>query len=206
MTALTITERDALAQHEETIREGLAGFAAAGAALLAIKKGRLYRDGFHTFEDYCSKRWGFKRAHAYRLIEASEIVAEMSPIGRQITVERQARVLKGLPPEQRNEIVEEAAAAGPITAERLADLRRRANVRRPTVEEVEAEEKHVKQVVGDQELLDAINDRCGAWASKVEKLVKQIEATGWRVQSVKHLRAFLRDIPDDLVRLVEGQA
>ena len=112
MSALTTTENDALSQHEAVIQDGLAGFAQVGASLAAIKKGRLYRDVADTFEDYCKQRWGFKRAHAYRLIEAAGIVAEMSPIGRQITNERQARSLKDVPANERNVIVENAAAGG----------------------------------------------------------------------------------------------
>jgi hypothetical protein len=34
-----------------------------------------------TFEHYCSRRWGWKRAHAYRLIEASNTAAALQDKG-----------------------------------------------------------------------------------------------------------------------------
>lgn len=61
-------------RYEDSYRE-------AGAALAEIRDLRLYSSNYSTFEDYCQERWGYQRAHAYRLINAAEIVAELSPIG-----------------------------------------------------------------------------------------------------------------------------
>jgi hypothetical protein len=74
--------------------------------LLAIRDGRLCRDEYATFEDYCRERWGSNRAHAYRLIEAAATVAELSPIGDTPppTNEAQARELARIPQGQRAEV------------------------------------------------------------------------------------------------------
>ncbi len=83
-------------------------------ALLAIRDGRLYRDTYETFEAYCRDRWGVKRAHAYRMIQAAETVAEMSPVGDVPlpTNERHVRELARLPdPVERAEAWESTVSA-----------------------------------------------------------------------------------------------
>lgn len=76
-TALTRS----LKQHEEIIADGMKSFLYVGQSLMAIRDGRLYEDHYDSFEAYCQKKWGFNRAHAYRLIEAADVVSELSPIG-----------------------------------------------------------------------------------------------------------------------------
>ena len=49
-----------------------------------------------TFEEYCKERWGMNRAHAYRLIDAAEVVNNLSPIGDIPANESQARPLTAL--------------------------------------------------------------------------------------------------------------
>ena len=61
---------------------------------------KLYRASYGTFEDYCRERWGMKRAHAYRLIESSAVVGNLSPIGDIPATESQARPLAKLPAEE----------------------------------------------------------------------------------------------------------
>lgn len=42
---------------------------------MEVRDRRLYTDaGYPTFEKYCIGRWDFKRAHAYRLVEAAQTV------------------------------------------------------------------------------------------------------------------------------------
>ena len=78
---LAPVEADRLQSLEATIAAGLQTFHEVGSALLEIRDSRLYRQTHATFEDYCRERWGMERAHAYRLIEASEVVSRLSPIG-----------------------------------------------------------------------------------------------------------------------------
>jgi hypothetical protein len=78
---LTQHERELLASCEKTIDANVHTFVKVGEALRAIRDGRLYRGTHGTFERYCRERWELGRAHAYRLIGASETMAALSPKG-----------------------------------------------------------------------------------------------------------------------------
>lgn len=71
-----------------------------GKALKEIRDERLYRELlFVTFEAYLKKRWDMSRSHAYRLIEASRIIENLSPIGNILPEnEAQLRPLAPLTP------------------------------------------------------------------------------------------------------------
>jgi hypothetical protein len=86
-------QRTRLAELEATIERGLTTFVAVGLALTEIQEKQLYRGDFETFEEYCLKRWAIKRAHAYRLINAAEVVGALSPMGDIPKGEREAREL-----------------------------------------------------------------------------------------------------------------
>jgi hypothetical protein len=76
--------KTALERCERQIEKGLAQFLIAGSALRRIRDQKLYQPKYGpkaTFETYCLKRWGFSRAHAYRLIEAADVQARLSPNG-----------------------------------------------------------------------------------------------------------------------------
>lgn len=83
-----------LEECEEVIARYERTFYEAGQALAEINHGRLYREHYDSFEDYCRERWGYERAHAYRLMNSAKIV-EVSPIG-DIPNESQARELMPL--------------------------------------------------------------------------------------------------------------
>lgn len=80
-TKLSSREREQLEHCEAIIELGLSAWHDVGQALEIVKDGKLYRETSRTFEQYCSKRWGIKRAHAYRLIVAAEVVRDLSPMG-----------------------------------------------------------------------------------------------------------------------------
>jgi hypothetical protein len=69
----------------EVCEQALHGFrkalVVAGKALEVIKRGRLYRETHGRFGDYVEEVWGFKRAHAYRLIDEWPVAVAVSPIG-----------------------------------------------------------------------------------------------------------------------------
>jgi hypothetical protein len=106
-TALTTTDLDLLATCEETIARGLQTFTEVGQALARIKAQKLYRASHDSFEAYCKERWGFARAHAYRLINAAKVAENVSPIG-DIPKESQARELARLPAAQQQDAWQEA--------------------------------------------------------------------------------------------------
>jgi hypothetical protein len=79
----------------EVCEQALHGFrkalVVAGKALEVINRGRLYRETHETFAEYVWEVWGFKRAHAYRLIEEWPIAVACLQIGD--INEAQARAL-----------------------------------------------------------------------------------------------------------------
>lgn len=79
--ALTSAEADRLDELERVVDRGLQTFVEVGTALGEIRDRRLYRATHATFEDYCRERWGMGRSHAYRMIDAAEVVRAVSPNG-----------------------------------------------------------------------------------------------------------------------------
>lgn len=121
MTAdLVPTDAAALADAEAAIEQGYTGFLKVGLALAKIRDQKLYRATHATFADYCDQRWNFTRTHAYRLIEAGEVAAILSPVGDIPTNERHARALKPVldeyGPAAAAKVMETAKASGPLTA------------------------------------------------------------------------------------------
>ena len=100
---LSSTENDRLKHCETIIQKGLDTFVQVGEALLEIRDSRLYRDSDNperTFEDYCRERWKFTHRHANRLIEASDVMYNLGPVGPLPTSEAQVRPLAKLDPDQ----------------------------------------------------------------------------------------------------------
>jgi hypothetical protein len=116
-----------LADLESVIERGLSSFVEVGEALMTIRDEKLYRQDHDTFEAYCRERWGFGKAHSYRLIESAEVVAALSPMGDVPvpTTERQARALTPVKdnPEQMAEAMKRASrdTNGKPTAVAIAD-------------------------------------------------------------------------------------
>ena len=110
---LSVTEREELARYEGTIYEGLSTFFEVGKALIEIRNRKLYRADYRTFEHYCRERWNISRPRAYQLIDAADVVDDLSTHGRQILPanEHQARALKAAPPDQRPDIWQKAVDA-----------------------------------------------------------------------------------------------
>ena len=67
-------ERDRLFLERKVER----AFYEAGRALRELRDRRLYRSTHKTFEEYCSDRFGFKRRHPYQLIDAANVVDNLS--------------------------------------------------------------------------------------------------------------------------------
>lgn len=115
VATLDTAEAKALAKHESTIQRGLSTFYEVGAALLAIRDGKLYRSSHRRFEDYCQERWKMSKPRAYQLIEAAETQRQMSTIVDKLPAnEAQARTLSKVPKEDRAEIWEKVLESAPI--------------------------------------------------------------------------------------------
>ena len=78
---LTSVEQEKLTLCERTISTGWQTFVEVGLALSTIREERLYRIEYPSFEVYCSSKWQFHRAYAYRLMTAAQVVKALSPIG-----------------------------------------------------------------------------------------------------------------------------
>ncbi len=100
-----------------------------GKVLREIQDARLYRQEYSSFEAFCESEYGFKRAHAYRLIEFAEVKAtvQMSPIGDKLVHESQARALGSVPAENRVAVLTQAAETGSVTAKGITDAAQGAN-------------------------------------------------------------------------------
>ena len=75
-------------EREKIVSHAVNQSLAAAKALYEIKTyrdGMLWRKEFRTFADYCSRRWGYEKSHAYRHVRAGSLLARLeqgdSPIG-----------------------------------------------------------------------------------------------------------------------------
>lgn len=80
---------------EKRIDNGAKNFYTMGKSLREIRDGRLYRIVlFNQFEQYTKNRWDMGKSKAYRLINASIAIDNVSPIGDKVPQnEAQARAL-----------------------------------------------------------------------------------------------------------------
>jgi hypothetical protein len=80
---------------EKRIDNGVKNFYTMGKSLREIRDGRLYKIAlFNRFEQYTKNRWDMGKSKAYRLINASVAIDNVSPIGENVPQnEAQARAL-----------------------------------------------------------------------------------------------------------------
>lgn len=91
MSPLSDKERADFELCEQALHGFRKALIVAGKALEVINRGRLYRETHGTFAEYVLDVWGFKRAHAYRLIEEWPIASACLQVGD--INEAQARAL-----------------------------------------------------------------------------------------------------------------
>lgn len=104
-----------LAELENIIETNRCQFYQIGKALRRIRDQQLYRQLlFNSFESYVKERWDMAKSHAYRLIEASKVIDNLSPIGDGILPqnESQARALAQLKPLDQRHIWREFIESG----------------------------------------------------------------------------------------------
>jgi len=114
---MTTTTEIVLSKSEQNKKEKLMAivhannlsFVEAGKALVELQKSKLYRDEFDSFDEFCKYHFGWGRSQAYRLIDASKVAEEVSPIGDVgIANEAQARVIQTVPKPKRRQVLREA--------------------------------------------------------------------------------------------------
>ena len=157
-TALTTTESQVLSDCERIINRGLIGFKEVGNALLKIRDGKLYRQEHETFEAYCDSRWSMTRRRAYQIMESSEAVESLPPnLCTIVHKEGPARELAKVPAAQRANVVEVAAAAGPVTAKSIKQAAAKV-VEPSSAPKMEPEPEPEEQSFGSGADLDAACD------------------------------------------------
>lgn len=116
---LSNDEAKKLEMCETVIERNLHSFVDVGSALATIQIGRLYRETHGNFEAYCQEKFEIGRQHAYRLIEATNVVKDLSPNGDSDEqflpqTESQARALARIKePQKRKEVWEDIVASHP---------------------------------------------------------------------------------------------
>ena len=125
LEGLSTEEQTTLTDCEAAIDRNRAAFMETALALCIIRKQRLYREKFKTFEEYCQTRHGFGRKYGYRLAKAGQLLTEMGPIGHTaLTSESAARQLLKAPKGKRREVLDKAkaeAGAKPLTAAKIKE-------------------------------------------------------------------------------------
>jgi len=117
-TALTPPEIQQRDRCETIIREGWDTFLNVAQALAIVRKNRLYRDRYATFDAYCREKWEYSKSHVNRFIEAAAVAEVLTPIGVKVKSESQLRPLVALSPQKIPAAwkrAEELAGDGPIT-------------------------------------------------------------------------------------------
>jgi hypothetical protein len=109
--SLSKPERATLSACEAVIERGLDTFVEVGNALLRIRKERLYRAEFKTFEEYCRKRWQMSHQRADQLIKGAEIAENLTT--NVVISEGALRPLASLPPAKQREAWQSAVDSSP---------------------------------------------------------------------------------------------
>ena len=80
---------------ESIIKSNQRNLHSVGKALKAIRDNHFHCNlGFDSFESYAKNRWDIGKSHTYRLIDAAQVVDNLSPIGDILPVnEAQCRLL-----------------------------------------------------------------------------------------------------------------
>ena len=98
MTSERDKAKQRLNQLETVIETNQRSFYHLGKALKEIRDSGLYQKlCFDSFEQYSKIRWDLGKSHCYRLMEASEVIDNLSPIGERLPQnESQVRPLSKL--------------------------------------------------------------------------------------------------------------
>lgn len=144
---------DELAACEAVIERGKQTFIEVGNALREIRDRKGYRGQYKTFSEYCRERWGFAVRSAYRMIDATETIAQIENVtpGSQNLTEKQVRPITTLPAKQQ------------------VDFASQHNLAAMTSREIEEAVKEYKEQLADAER------RAGNLADELERAVEDME-------------------------------
>jgi hypothetical protein len=132
--ALTVPEKNRLAELEIKIHAGLKTFTEVGDALNEISDSRLYREDFGSFAEYAEFVWNMAARTAYQYMDAAKVVRNCAQQGAPVPKnEGQARALSSVPPELQGAVMARAVqAGGEVTAKTIAEAAKAVVTAKPT--------------------------------------------------------------------------
>jgi len=113
MTELTTNQRKERLRLEKIVNDGKTVFMQVGFALKELRDQKLFVETHQNFAVYAEERFGLKKSRAYQLIEAVEVLSEVSTTvenNKLPTNERQFREVAKAPADKQVAVVEAAAA------------------------------------------------------------------------------------------------
>lgn len=117
----------ALKIQEDIIEAGIPSWKAIGVALANIHDHTLWRNDFDSFEDYCDKRWGYRKRYAQLLIKGIKVASEVAHHGARntpdVASERISRELARAPEGERADVLAEAAESSPYQQPTAKEVR-----------------------------------------------------------------------------------
>ena len=172
---------------EKAIDQSRRRFCETGAALRKIRDERLYKVSlFDSFESYVGHRREMGKSQAYRLIEASRVVENLSLIGNALPAnEDQARVLARLQPAEQKRVWRECLESG--TEQTASNIKR--FVRAPG-----------KKAEGPREdLTGVIGDECKKSALQLMEQIDLAKNDGWLTASSQAALLWNRSMKDKIL-------
>jgi hypothetical protein len=76
-STLTKDEQSMLNRCEQVIQRDHEAITQCGESLATVRKGKLYREKFKSFKQYCRERWGFAPVKVNRLRRSASITADL---------------------------------------------------------------------------------------------------------------------------------
>lgn len=185
-------QQDRLKHLETIIAKNQYRFYEIGQALLEIRDSRLYKQAlFTSFEAYARSRWDIGRSQLYRLIDAYNVINNLSPIGDRLPGnEAQTRPLVPLsPPEQRKIWKEFLNTKVEVTARNIQKF---------------IEERKAKEDTPASDLVDQIGDEYMAAVQKMLNQVQYAQNDQWQKTSRQAALLWNRVIQEKIVSREAG--
>ncbi len=76
----TADDRKDFQRLDRVVSKGMGTFVDVGRALMEIRKRKLYREEYGTFEDYVGQRHELDRRRAYKMMDAAEVMGELENV------------------------------------------------------------------------------------------------------------------------------
>lgn len=175
--ALSVVQRTRYEGLKIRVRDGLQSVFAAGEALKEIRDSGLYREEYKTFNAFCKSEYKIARAHAYRLISASEVRKSLgvSPMGDILKTERQARALSVVPEENRLKVLQDASRNSEATPERIKQVASKNGEGHPTIELDKLGHAIPKEVVPDWIRAEEVGKRIWSMFGEIKALLGDLD-------------------------------